>query len=469
MSLIDSVVRAVACATFMTVGVSAVTHAEDTRNFPAADAAALLAAEAGDTKSAAVCDGVHDTATLQALLNAGKNTSTGVYEPTVVEVPMRPDGCIISAPLKVYSNTRIVQNGLVKLVGYVAPTPTEQHGMYTIVDGSQNVTIEGSGTLDGNRSAYATGMCCMGGIVAGGPQVGDYTANVKNITIRGLRIINSPMWPVSIDNATNVKIDSVTADNSVSTFQVAHNSTNVSVSNVHISDSDDIGFSFYRGVTNASLTNSTVHDTGGAAISVYTDAPPGVAAARPSADIDIVGNVVYNAHAGIDVNGGDSATSRNVNISSNVVHHNRIAGIALSPCTNCQIVGNLIHDDGTLIAEEEGTWYVPGIWIVNSPGVNVASNTIFNEGKGYVPGTGTVNGYGIIVQDFIPGAPATSRLTITGNNIYDDQATKTMDRAFIGTIANPASVTTNTLGATLSPRDGFVYATGSVVSNINMP
>ncbi|HSX61398.1 MAG TPA: right-handed parallel beta-helix repeat-containing protein [Tahibacter sp.] len=460
MSLINPIARAIACATFMALGVSVVAHADVARAQVAGtevDAAELLAAEAGEAKSAAVCDGVHDTATLQALLNAGKNTATGVYEPTVVEIPMRPDGCLISAPLKVYSNTRIVQNGLVKLVGYVAPAPTEQHGMYTIVDGSQNVTIEGSGTLDGNRSAYASGMCCMGGIVAGGPEIGDYNANVKNITIRGLRIVNSPMWPVSIDNATNVKIDSVTADNSVSTFQVAHNSTNVSVNNVHISDADDIGFSFYRGVANASLTNSVVHDAGGAGISIYTDAPPGVAAARPSADIALVGNVVYNAHAGIDVNGAGLMTSRNVNISSNIVHHNRIAGISVSPCTNCQIVSNLIHDDGGASGN------VPGVWVINSPGLTIASNTIYNEGQG------ASVGYGIIVTDFITGAPATSRLSITGNKIFDDRSTQIMAHAFGGVIPAPASVTANTLGATIGVRDNFVYASGSVVSNINMP
>lgn len=461
MSSINPIARAVACATLMAFGVSVVTHAGDARaqaDGVAVDSAELLAAETGDAKSAAVCDGVHDTATLQALLNAGKNTTTGVYEPTVVEIPMRPDGCIISAPLKVYSNTRIVQNGLVKLVGYVAPMPTEQHGMYTIVDGSQNVTIEGSGTLDGNRSAYATGMCCMGGIVAGGPQVGDYTANVKNITIRGLRIINSPMWPVSIDNATNVKIDSVTADNSVSTFQVAHNSTNVSVSNVHISNADDIGFSFYRGVTNASLTNSVVSDAGGAAISIYTDNPPGVPVARPSSDITITGNVAYNSNAGIDVNGANSASSRNITISSNTVHHNVFAGITLSPCTNCLVVGNVIHDDGSAAKGDQG-----GIFISHSHGLYVTGNTIYNEGQG------VVDGYGILVNDWQSGVPASSRLTITANKIYDDQPTKTMLYALYGTLGNPASVTENTLGAMIGVRDNFVYPTGSVVSNINMP
>jgi parallel beta-helix repeat protein len=427
---------------------------------------ALDAAEAapGGLKSAPVCDGVtDDTVALQAMLDSGYDALSSTYKPIVVTIPVTPEGCVISSWLEVHSNTRIVQDGLLRLVGFVAPTPVEQRGMYTIVDNSTNVTIEGSGTLDGNRAAYAPGMCCMGGIVSGGPEVGDYAANVSNITIRGLRIINSSMWPLSIDGATNVKIDSVTADNSVSTFQVAHNSTNVSVNNVHVSDSDDIGFAFYRGVKNASLTNSVVHNTAGSAISVFTDAPPGVAASRPSSDIAIVGNVAYEGLAGIDINGGDSASSSNVNVSGNVVHHNVIAGISVSPCTNCQVVGNLIHDDGTVAGD------IPGIWIVNSQGLNVASNTIYNVGLGALPNSLSSDGYGIIVNDFIPGRSASSRLTITGNNIYDDRSTKAMKRALYGIISSPASVTANTLGATINTRDGFTYAMGSAVSNINMP
>lgn len=433
-------------------------HAEPSTAAAELMQAADTAAGTAGAKSAPVCDGVtNDRVALQALLDAGYDPVSGKYEPIVVTIPVTPEGCVTDGKLVVHSNTRVVQDGLLSLKGYVHTSVT-QWGVYTIADNSQNVVIEGAGTIDVNRAAHDPNACCIGGIVTGGPEIGDYSANVKNITLRGLRIINAINWPVSVDGATNVKVQSMTATDGRNSFQIGHNSRNVSADNLHISNITDVGFCFYRGVQNATLSNSVVSNASGSAIGVFTDSPANVPPGIPSSNITITGNVVSESNAGIDVNGLDAPDSSNINITGNVAHHNRIGGIGMTACKNCLISSNLIHDSGA-----EGVNYATGIYLSHVQGLLVTGNTVFNEGQH------STTGLGLAVTDWYAGRPASSRLTITGNNFYDDQATKTMAAALAGGTANPTSSTGNTLGPMIGTRDIFGYGTGSIINNNAIP
>src|SRR5262249_20878887 len=157
-------------------------------------------------------------------------------------------------PLFVKSSTRVIVDGLIFLQK-VTTSPQPQWGILTIVNGSHDITIEGNGVLDGNRATQTPNICCIGGIVSGGPGLRCYTGDARNIKVRGLTIKNMPQWPISLDGATDVTIDSVTASDSTNSFQIGHGTTNASVSNVHISNIDDVGFAFYRGVHSASIAN----------------------------------------------------------------------------------------------------------------------------------------------------------------------------------------------------------------------
>ena len=218
---------------------------------------------------APVCDGVtDDQVALQAMLNAASSTGAPA------RIPVTPNGCAVSGPLCVNSNTVVIQDGLLKLSGHsFPPGDSQQYGIYTIPREVWNVTIMGNGTIDGGRplGTEPTG-CCLGGIVAGGPVLGDYDAGIRDVTIRGLTIRNVPTWAFSIDGTDGVRVDRVTVVNSRFSPQVGHGSKNVIVSGLQSSAVRDIGFAFYRGVSNAIVTNSRVFDIdGGSGIGVFVD------------------------------------------------------------------------------------------------------------------------------------------------------------------------------------------------------
>lgn len=434
---------------------------------------------------APVCDGVaDDQAALQALIDQASATGAPA------KIPVTAQGCNVTGPLCVNSNTVVIQDGLLKLSGYTFATPSKQYGIYTIVRNAQNVTIMGRGTIDGGLLPNQEPLgCCLGGIVAGGPAViGDYDANIKNVTIRGLRIVNTPTWPISIDGTTGVRIDGVTSVNGRFSFQVGHNSHDVIVSNVRISEIRDVGFTFYRGINNGIISNLIVSDARGAGISVFTDTPPEVGPGRPSDYININGNLVYRASGGIDVQSqrvpnSVGIYSRGVNITNNHVHHNQLSGISLIGCAGCQVVGNQSHHN----TGNAKIRYPNGINIAGGFGVLAAGNQIYNEGSRdgsiYYPGRGigvheicdlgTASTRPTPMQVLCVGNilfPATHLVAVLANHVYDDQAVKTMEAAMdANSLAQPVISVDNIWGPVGWLPDVSYPPPGSIFSNYIMP
>ncbi|HSX60761.1 MAG TPA: right-handed parallel beta-helix repeat-containing protein [Tahibacter sp.] len=326
--------------------------------------------------------------------------------------------------------------------------------MYNLADGATDVRIEGGGIIDGQNVAAASG------ITAGGPTLGDYpssTPNAQRVTIHGMTIKNMGQWPVRIDGTDNLRVDGVTAKDSYYGIEIGHDTKSAALVNLRVSGIDQSCIQLYRGVTESTVSNSVVSDCGSVGIHVFGDRPSGYAVAHANANVTVDGNIVREAHVGIQVgSAASSAVATGINISANQAHHNRNYGIGVVPCDNCQITSNMTHHNGNAAAG-----YQPGILVANSRQVKVAANTIYNEGQG------TTTGLGIAVIETAPGLAAGARINITGNLIYDDQSPKTMTGAMAGTLAAPIVSTGNSFSTGLL--DYFSYATGSVQRNYLTP
>ena len=431
-----------------------------------AKAAALLTA---CPNPAPVCNGVaDDTCELQVLLDHGNPAMT------VVEIPTTPTGCRISGPLFVRSNTHVIQNGLLQLSGYTWPSPSTQRGMYTLEDGTHDVIIEGTGTLDGGHANYQTPAsgCCMGGIVSGGPAIADYTVDVTDITIRGLTIRRIPQWPLELDGARNLLVDGVTAHDSVNTAAIGHGSEDVIVNNLRAYRIADVCFSFYRGVENAVISNSVVNQCHGGGISVFSDWPACVGGPNFSKNVVINNNIAYGQNAaagvgGIDVLGldTDGDTSESTSITFNLAHRHNSLGIGMTPARHGLIAGNMTSAQGP-------NNYAAGVNLLGAKGVLVSGNSTFNEGGG------TTTGLGLHVGTFpasaaiplpicgssVPALPAvtTERVSILDNFYYDSASTPSMLHALISSGSVPVVVAGNTYAPMIGVADAISYGTGSL-------
>lgn len=417
--------------------------------FAAVGAHAACPPSPPSTPPSPICDGsADDTTQLQHLIDEA--TLNGA--PAVI--PATPNGCRVTAPLEICSSTTIVQRGLLRAkTSWSAQSAAL--GMYTIANGAASVRIEGGGIIDGANVSGTSG------IVSGGSTLGDYPLapafNAERVTIHGMTIRNMQQWPLRLDGVDGLRVDGVTARSSNYGIEIGHGTRFATLTGLLVNDIAGSCVRFYRGVSNSTLTNSIVSDCGGAGISVRGDKPGGYPTAVASSDITVDGNIARESLVGIEVNtGAGSAAAKAINISANQSHHNLTAGISLVACDNCQITSNMSHHNGSAAAA-----YQPGVFVSNSRNVKVVANTIYNEGQG------TTTGFGIVLQDANPSLPASARINVTGNLIYDDQAPKTMGAAFGGTLPVPVVSTGNSLSSGLL--DAFFYASGSVQRNYLTP
>ncbi len=454
---------------------------------PADEPALPNAAKAAALKSACpnpapVCDGVtDDTCELQVLLDHGNP------EMTVLEIPATPNGCRISNSLYVRSNTHVIQNGLLKLSGYTWPSPSTQVGMYTLLDGTHDIVIEGTGTLDGGHPVYSTlaSGCCMGGIVSGGPGIAEPGVEVNDVTIRGLTIRRIPQWPLELDGVHNLLVDGVTAHDSVNSAAIGHQSEDVIVNNLRAYRIADICFSFYRGVENAVISNSIVNQCNGGGISVFSDWPACVGGPLFSKNVVINNNIAYGQSAqegdtttgvgGLDVIGLglDGETNEATSFTFNLAHNHISQGIGMTPGRHGLIAGNMTSDQGQ-------NNYAAGVNLLGAKGVLVSGNSTFDEGEG------TTTGLGLHVGTFpaspaiplpicgssVPALPAvtTERVSILDNYYYDSAPTPSMLYALISSGAVPVVVAGNTYAPMIGIADAITYGTGSHnADNDNQP
>lgn len=424
-------------------------------------------------KSGPICSGGDDTAALQAMLSHGNP------EMTVVEIPATPTGCLITGPLFVYSNTHVIQNGLLTL-NYNWPPTVEQRGMYTIVDNAHDIIIEGSGVIDGGDPVYTTPTthCCMGGIVSGGPVVGADNANVRDITVRGLTVRNVTQWGVALTGGTNLRIDGVTVYNTRNSSGVGFKVRDAIVTNSRFYNILDVCFSLYRGVEDSLVSSTIVDQCQGGGISVFSDWADCLPPPLFSRHIVLNNNIAIGQHTtgtgGIDVlgNGLNGDSSGSASITFSIAHSHELGGIGMAPVRGGLISGNLTHDHGPA-----GGWSA-GINLLGAKGVLVSGNSSFNQGYGTTTGLGLHAGTFPatpsiqlnVCGNVVPALPAVTieRLAVLDNYYYDaNTAAPTMLNAFKGSSAYPVVVAGNTYAPMIGVADDFSYLNVNSVNTDN--
>lgn len=392
------------------------------------------------------CDGTaDDTSNLQAMIHAAK------FNGAPAVIPATPNGCRVTAPLEICSDTAVIQRGLLRAKSTWSAS-SGAFGIYTIADGATDVRIEGGGIVDGNN------VSAISGITAGGATLGDYPSsppNAQRVTIHGMTLKNMGQWPIRIDGTTDLRIDGVTVKDSYFGIEVGHDTRNAALVNLRVSGVEGDCIRFYRGVSESTLSSSVISDCGDQGIAVFSNQPGGYPSSLANKNLTIDGNIVRESRIGIYVTSASgSPVATGINVSANQTHHNEFNGIGFVRCDNCQITSNMTHHNGNSEAA-----YQPGILVSDSKQVKVAANTIYNEGQG------TATGLGIVVMETSTGAGA--RVNVTGNLIYDDQGTQTMVGALGGTLSTPIVSTGNSFSTGLL--DYFGYASGSAQNNYLTP
>lgn len=444
-------------------------------NAPAPPAGAKTAGHLKTTcpNPAPLCNGVtDDTCELQELL---KHTNPAM---TVVEIPATPEGCVISDPLYVSSNTHVIQNGLIKfdLSGHTWSSPSAQVGMYTLEDGTHDVIIEGTGVLDGSHPGflYTPSGCCMGGIVTG-PDLAAYTIGVTDVTIRGLTIRNIPHWPLELDGVKGLLVDGLTMHDSGNSPGIGHGSEDVVVNNLRIYRIDDVCFSFYRGVENAVISNSIVNECSGGGISVISDHPNCVGPPQFSKNVIVNNSIAYGQNTlgfgsgGFDVNGigTEGEVSESVSMTFNLAHSHAAQGFGVTPGRHVLVAGNVSHGQGYT----RDANYPAGIQLEGAQGVLVSSNSIFDEGEF----TGT--GWGVFAKhrtataaippqacsEPVPALPemTLARTSILDNYVFNSTSPPNILSALRSDVPLVLVVAGNTYAPTGGVADDFIYDTGS--------
>jgi hypothetical protein len=369
------------------------------------------------TSNGAKCDGAtNDTAAIQATITAyaGKRP---------VYVPATGAACMVGQ-LNVPSGTHLTIDGTLKLV------PLTNTIMLQLVSGASYVTIDGTGTLDGNASAQTAGSFSCGVYNVG---------SVSWVWLRHYTATNFRVCATGLNNATHAWMSNLILTNSGNSVAFI-NSTDCWADHLYINNTADEGFAFYGANNSCGITNSTVTgSTVGAGISLLND----VGAPNPSTNILIQGNQLYgNNFSGVTVDTGTGGSGNHTNVSvignriygNNLGNHPGEGGVALFHTTGAVVSGNIISKDGG------GSNGAIGINLGSgSTKINVTGNLIFDEGVGSTLGVGIGLG------------GSNTNAIISDNTIYDDQGTKTMAFGLNGTAAVQTFLVGNNITGTIGP------------------
>jgi len=344
-----------------------------------------LAAAASATVNGAVVR--HDDT---AAIQSGVNAAAGVAALRV------PNGTYtISSTITIPSNSHIIIDGNLRLADQANAS------MFLFAANASNVTVEGSGVLDGN-SANQVGNTWLG--------IGTNTA-ASYLIVRGLTFQNFAGAPVSIGGTSHdVLLQGCLFLNNREPAEFAGQSYRCVANGLVIDGSGDAGFAFWGGVYESAITGCAITNCSGGGIGIFNDSQ----GTQPCHDILVSGCLIaYNQSVGIGIlsNQTPAVANYNITLTGNHLYRNNqgnhlSTGSIIIPSgqgSNITIAGNTIHHDGN------GSNGAVGI-IAQGAKINIIANTIFDEGQGG-------QGSGIAVS--------AANSIVIGNLLFDDQTTPT--------------------------------------------
>lgn len=341
---------------------------------------------------------VDDTANMQACLTASAGKR---------RVVVRGDMAVSVSGLTLPSNISLVLDGKIVLRGGSNKTVLD------ILAGATNISIEGGGVVDGNRSAQTAGF-----------SVGIGAAQASQISIRDVTVQNCRNMPVNIVSSHDCQVTNVTANACGNSFEFAAGSERCWAINCRISNIDDFGFAFYGRTHKSGIIGCTITGCSSEAITVLTDADQGggctdilisknVMYANKGGAVSIVVNSGTGIHSGILVEGNRGYNNLQI-ATSNYIG----AGVLLTNGANVMIDGNSFGPDGA-------GGNTSGIYVQGNAGkvsyATIQNNVIIDQGVG---------GSGDSIGIFCDGADKFT--TIRGNSVIDTRATPLMSSGFRG-------------------------------------
>jgi hypothetical protein len=372
----------------------------------------------------------NDYSAIQSVLNTTGGKAT-IFIPDTGQ-PYMTNGLVIQP------GTDLLIHGTLKLIG------GSSIGLLNIQNAA-NISIRGHGILDANGAAQTPG--------AGAAGIGSY--NASNVRIDGVTVQNSADWNLNITNSTNVRVDRVTLLNCRAANEFAAGCNNCWISNSLISGvSFDGGMGFYGGVTNSGITDCTVTGAYATGIFVYSDAVSG-STNVPCSNLVIANNIVHHNNTGgisADTDGtavvhtGIAITGNRCYTNNNAGNH-QYADIWIGRGAGVTISGNDLSGSGS---GANPTW---GVFVgSNSSHVNITGNTIWNEGQGGTAGSG------VYIQ-------AANDVLVEANHIYDTQTTHTMSSAITGNAGARNAIVGNLFGTLGGAPVTLVLAADTVLDN----
>ncbi|HEX2081343.1 MAG TPA: right-handed parallel beta-helix repeat-containing protein [Longimicrobium sp.] len=284
-----------------------------------------------------------DTSAIQAAIDAASGAGGG----TVVIVDGtyltgNPNNTTTRVPIQVKSGVRVVI-----MPGATVRAQTGNwlsRGVFEAVE-QQDVVIEGTGTLDGQRANNA-----------GGRIFGVLLKSVQRFAVRGLRIVNMPAN--TGQNAGGLGGDAVVL--AYASQSPAVPCRDGVVEGLYIDNVERSGISPIC-AERVTIRDNTIRNIDGTNPGSAIDLEPDVAG-MTIRDITIQANHVESCEWGIIVNGKGP---RDVTVSGNTLRGMRNSAIHVR-ATDVTVSGNTVHD-----------WAGRGIWVYNgSVGVTVSGNTL---------------------------------------------------------------------------------------------
>jgi len=351
----------------------------------------------------AVGDGVtDDTAAIQAVLNTYASRA-------IVLIPATGSPYMVSG-ITLPSNTDLILNGTVKMIsgtsiggaGVVASTNTS------------NVIIRGYGMIDGNDPGR------LGNVISAGLA----PSNVTRLRVSGITLKDAHHWNMNVTGSSDVVFNGITSIGGGAANEFAAGSTNCWLVDSLIDGTTlrDYSFCFYGGVTNSGAVNNVVRNAGAGT----TGAAPGIgilsdgSQPAPCRDILIQGNIIHDCSGGgitcINPAGG---TQTGIIISDNRCYNNcKIPVAGNADCYVDHTIGLTISDN-QFSKSGAASVAIRGIYLDATVSYAIITgNQIFNVGQGRTDGVGIQTN--------------ANHVHATGNYIYDNQTTATMQYSVAG-------------------------------------
>jgi parallel beta-helix repeat protein len=362
-----------------------------------------LEAEESQGVSFLADDRVDPTGANPTSTTAGINSVIAAYEHTIC----KPGLYLINSNLFVTSNRHItlLPGCTITATTHATKPNWQDTGMIQLTDVS-NITIEGSGILDGNKA-----------VIGNQRLFGINLRGASNVKISGITIQNMPASTSTGGNggdgikltkgmteSNNITVESVTLDGNVR-------------NGISVTAASDVKISTVT-VKNTTGTNP------GAGIDIEHNSD-----ADQLRNITISTSTFDNNNYHIQVNQRSVAADRSLSIVGNILHNHRgFSGIYINNAINTTVIGNMIRMNAgqgvSIIASDNNTIhaniFVGNYQPIERYGVLVAGNSTTDSRNNFIVGNTFYRLYHIgIFVDLIYNSGNVDGLTITNNRLYN--------------------------------------------------